>query len=64
MHSSRSIPELIARSADAVSSIEEKDISPLIDRIGDSKAVLLGEAAHRQGLIEHKKFKTKKGEPL
>ncbi len=45
-HESRPIPELIARTADAMASIEEKDIRPLLDRIGDAKVVLLGEATH------------------
>ncbi|MFO8085944.1 MAG: protein-L-isoaspartate(D-aspartate) O-methyltransferase [Desulfobacterales bacterium] len=46
MHASRSIHELIARAADTIPSIDEKDISPLLDRIGDARVVLLGEATH------------------
>ncbi len=46
MEASRSIPELIARAADTIPSIEEKDITPLLDRIGDARVVLLGEATH------------------
>jgi protein-L-isoaspartate(D-aspartate) O-methyltransferase len=46
IHSSRPISELIALSANSIPSIQEKDISPLLDRIGDAKVVLLGEATH------------------
>ncbi len=46
VHPSRPIAEVIDRTADGVPSIAEKDISPLLDRIGDAKVVLLGEATH------------------
>lgn len=46
MTHSRSIPELIARSADTIPSARESDLSPLLERIGDAKVVMLGEATH------------------
>ncbi len=46
LHASRSIPELMARSADIIPSIQEKDITPFLERIGDARVVLLGEATH------------------
>ncbi len=46
MHASRTIPELMAITADSIPSIQEKDITPFLERIGDAKVVLLGEATH------------------
>ncbi len=43
---SRSIPEMIGRAADTIASIKETDLSPLLDRIGNAKVVLLGESTH------------------
>jgi len=43
---SETIPGLISRSADTIPSIAESDLSPLLERIGSAKVVLLGEATH------------------
>ena len=45
-HASPPLSEWIDRTADGIPSISEKDITPLLDRIGDAKVVLLGEATH------------------
>lgn len=45
-HASRAISELMARAADGIGAIEEKDMTPLLDRIGDARVVLLGESTH------------------
>jgi protein-L-isoaspartate(D-aspartate) O-methyltransferase len=41
-----SIPELIRRDAERFASVEEAELAPLIERIGDAKVVLIGEATH------------------
>ncbi len=41
-----SVVSAIATSAEAFNSIEEADLDALLDRIGDAKIVLLGEASH------------------
>jgi protein-L-isoaspartate(D-aspartate) O-methyltransferase len=38
--------EVIAQHGDIISSIGETDLQPLLDRIGDARVVLLGEATH------------------
>ncbi|MFO7963406.1 MAG: protein-L-isoaspartate(D-aspartate) O-methyltransferase [Desulfobacterales bacterium] len=65
---SKPYSEIIGRHADIVSSIGETDLTPLLDRIGDSRIVLLGEATHGSAefydmraritreLIQHKHF--------
>ncbi|MGQ0652183.1 MAG: protein-L-isoaspartate(D-aspartate) O-methyltransferase [Betaproteobacteria bacterium] len=40
------LPERIAAAAEAFPSIEGADLEPLLERIGDAKVVLLGEATH------------------
>jgi protein-L-isoaspartate(D-aspartate) O-methyltransferase len=40
------LPELVAESAEPISSIEGADLGPLLERIGDATVVLLGEATH------------------
>ncbi len=63
-----SLPDLIREAAEPFSSIESADLRPLLDRIGDSRLVLIGEATHgtsefyrmrariTQALIEQKNF--------
>jgi protein-L-isoaspartate(D-aspartate) O-methyltransferase len=41
-----SISDQIARNATAFDSIEDADLAPLLERIGDAKVVLIGEATH------------------
>ena len=40
------LPELIRDAAEPFSSIENVDLNPLLDRIGDARLVLIGEASH------------------
>jgi protein-L-isoaspartate(D-aspartate) O-methyltransferase len=40
------LAEAIARAGEGFTSIESADLSPLIERIGDARVVLLGEATH------------------
>ena len=63
-----SLPELIRKVAEPFSSIESANLQPLLDRIGDARVVLIGEASHgtsefyhmraeiTKALIEHKGF--------
>jgi erythromycin esterase-like protein len=44
--SSTRLPELIRHAAEPFSSIENADLKPLLDRIGDARLVLIGEASH------------------
>jgi protein-L-isoaspartate(D-aspartate) O-methyltransferase len=41
-----SLPELLASAAEPFDDIESADLSPLLERIGGSRLVLLGEASH------------------
>ena len=41
-----SLPELIRKVAEPFSSIESANLQPLLDRIGDARLVLIGEASH------------------
>lgn len=41
-----SLPGLIRDAAEPFSSIETADLQPILDRIGDSRVVLIGEASH------------------
>jgi protein-L-isoaspartate(D-aspartate) O-methyltransferase len=41
-----SLPELIRKAAEPFSSIESARLQPLLDRIGDARVVLIGEASH------------------
>ena len=41
-----SLPELIRQVAEPFSSIESADLQPLLERIGDARLVLIGEASH------------------
>jgi protein-L-isoaspartate(D-aspartate) O-methyltransferase len=62
------LPEQIARAAERFETLETADVGPLLDRIGDARVVLLGEATHgtsefyrmrariSQALIERKGF--------
>ena len=40
------LPELIREAAEPFSSIENADLQPLLERIGDARLVLIGEASH------------------
>ena len=63
-----SLPELIRKVAEPFSSIESANLQPLLDRIGDARVVLIGEASHgtsefyriraeiTKALIERKEF--------
>ena len=63
-----SLPELIREVAEPFSSIESADLGPLLERIGDARVVLIGEASHgtsefyriraeiTKALIERKNF--------
>lgn len=63
-----SLPDLIRDAAEPFSSIETADLQPLLDRIGDARVVLIGEASHgtsefyrmraeiTKALIEQKNF--------
>ena len=42
----RQLPQRIAAAAQRFTSIEQADVDPLLDRIGEAKVVLLGEATH------------------
>ena len=42
----RSLPELIAETGEAFTDPEDADLAPLIERIGASRIVLIGEASH------------------
>ncbi|WZO97518.1 protein-L-isoaspartate(D-aspartate) O-methyltransferase [Isosphaeraceae bacterium EP7] len=65
---SMGLPELIRNAAEPFSSIENADLQPLLDRIGDARLVLIGEASHgtsefyriraeiTKALIERKNF--------
>lgn len=41
-----SLPELIAACAEPIDDVDTSDLSPLIDRIGEARVVLLGESTH------------------
>jgi protein-L-isoaspartate(D-aspartate) O-methyltransferase len=43
---SASIPGLIAGAADSFVTLENADLGPLVDRIGEARVVLIGEATH------------------
>ena len=65
---SETLPGLISRRGEAFDSLESADIGPLLERIGDARIVLIGEASHgtsefyrmrariTQRLIEEKHF--------
>jgi len=40
------LPALVAEGTEAIGSIEGADLGPLLERIGDSRLVLIGEASH------------------
>lgn len=64
-----SVPSMIAKEGEIFTRLHDADLSPLIERIGDARVVLIGEASHgtsefyrmrariTQRLIEDKKFK-------
>lgn len=41
-----SLPDLIREAAEPFTSIEQADLGPLLDRVGDARVVLIGEATH------------------
>jgi len=43
---SEELPGLISRHGEAFETLEDADIGPLIERIGDARVVLIGEASH------------------
>lgn len=51
------IAKLIRETAEPIGDIDQVDISPLLDRIGDSRVVLLGEATH--GTSEFYRMRTR-----
>lgn len=63
-----SLPELIRETAEPISTIETANLQPLLERIGDARIVLIGEASHgtsefyrmraeiTKALIEEKNF--------
>jgi protein-L-isoaspartate(D-aspartate) O-methyltransferase len=65
---SETAPEIAARAAETFDSIDTADLAPFLERIGDSRVVLIGEASHgtsefyrmrqriTQALIEEKGF--------
>ena len=65
----KSVSDLIAQHAEPFTSIEEADLRPILERIGDARVVLMGEASHgtsefyqmraqlTKALIEKKGFK-------
>jgi protein-L-isoaspartate(D-aspartate) O-methyltransferase len=64
----KSLADVIADAAEPFESIEDADMAPLLQRIGDARVVLIGEASHgtsefyamreriSRALIEHKDF--------
>lgn len=46
IHETKSLPELVYASSEHFASIDEVNLDPLLDRIGDSRLVLLGESSH------------------
>jgi protein-L-isoaspartate(D-aspartate) O-methyltransferase len=62
------LPELIRQAAEPFSSVENADLQPLLERIGDARLVLIGEATHgtsefyriraeiTQALVQRKNF--------
>ncbi|WP_409560720.1 protein-L-isoaspartate(D-aspartate) O-methyltransferase [Hyphomicrobium sp. MC8b] len=64
-----SVPSMIAKEGEIFTHLHDADLNPLIERIGDARVVLIGEASHgtsefyrmrariTQRLIEDKKFK-------
>lgn len=51
------LPGLIARHAEVFQSVETADLSQLVDRIGDRRVVLIGEASH--GTAEFYRFRAR-----
>jgi protein-L-isoaspartate(D-aspartate) O-methyltransferase len=56
-HKTQTIEALIAEAAQPIDTIETVDLSPLLDRIGESRLVLLGEATH--GTSEFYRFRAR-----
>lgn len=42
----RSLPQLITAAAEPITDIKDTDLTPLLERIGEARVVLLGEATH------------------
>jgi protein-L-isoaspartate(D-aspartate) O-methyltransferase len=53
----RSVPELIGRSAESFTSVDDAPLEGLLDRIGDARIVALGEATH--GTSEFYRMRTR-----
>lgn len=51
------LPGLIARHAEVFQSVDTADLAPLVDRIGDRRVVLIGEASH--GTAEFYRFRAR-----
>lgn len=52
-----SVSELIAAEADAIDNLDTVDLGPLLERIGDSRVVCIGEASH--GTAEFYRFRAR-----
>lgn len=46
MKDHRTLPELVAHSSEHFANIDEVNLDNLMERIGDSRVVLLGESSH------------------
>jgi protein-L-isoaspartate(D-aspartate) O-methyltransferase len=47
-----SLPAMIREVAEPFSAIENANLQPLLERIGDARVVLIGEASHGTGLVQ------------
>ena len=54
---SETLPSLIARHSDVFEGVDDADLDPLLDRIGEARIVLMGEASH--GTSEFYRFRNR-----